>query len=55
MKESQVRLTTQEKFSILGEISLIGLEPVLKKYKLSIEKFVRWQKKFKGTKAGTSV
>lgn len=55
MKESQVRFTTQEKFSILREINLIGLEPVLKKYKLSVETLVRWQKKLKGTKAATSI
>jgi hypothetical protein len=55
MEKSQVRFTTQEKFSILKEINLIGLEPVLKKYKLNVETLVRWQKKLKGTKAGTSI
>jgi hypothetical protein len=55
MKRPQFRFTTQEKFSILREIDLIGLEAVLKKYKLNVETFVRWQKKLKGSKAGTSV
>ena len=55
MNKSQVRFTTQEKFSILREIDLIGLKPVLKKYKLNIETLIRWQKKLKGTKAGTAI
>ena len=54
MCSSRSRFTTQEKFSILREIDLIGLEPVLKKYKLNIETLVRWQRKFKGTKIGNS-
>jgi hypothetical protein len=55
MKKSQVRFTTQEKFSILREIDLIGFEAVLKKYKLNVETPVRWQKKLKGSKAGNSI
>jgi hypothetical protein len=37
MKELQVRFTTQEKFSILREIDLIGMEPLLKKYCLNVK------------------
>jgi hypothetical protein len=55
MKEPRLRFTTQEKFAILREIDLIGLEPVLKKYKLHIEALVHWQKKFKGTKTGSYI
>jgi hypothetical protein len=55
MKEPRLRFTTQEKFAILREIDLIGLEPALKKYKLNIETLVHWQKKFKGTKTGSSI
>ena len=55
MEKSQVRFTTQEKFSILREIDLIGLEPVLKKHKLNIETLIRWQRKFKGTETGSSI
>ncbi len=55
MNNSQVRFTTQEKFSILREIDLIGLESVLKKYKLNVVTLVRWQKKLKGSKVGTSI
>jgi len=55
MSNSQVRYTTEEKFSILREIDLIGLESVLKKYKLNVETLVRWQKKLKGSKVGTSI
>jgi hypothetical protein len=55
MKESQIRFTTQEKFSILREVDLIGLESVLKEYKLNIETLVHWQKKLKESKAGNSI
>jgi hypothetical protein len=55
MKECQIRFTTQEKFAILREIELLGLEPVLKKYKLNVEALVQWQRKFRGTKTGSSI
>ena len=33
----------------------MGLEPVLKKYKLNVETLVQWQRKFKGAKTGSSI
>ena len=50
MKETRLRFTTQEKLAILKEVRLNGLEPTLRKYKLTIEMLVRWQKKFKDSK-----
>jgi hypothetical protein len=55
MKVPCLRFTNREKFAILREIYLIGLESVVKKYNLDVEILVRWQKKFKGTKAGRSI
>jgi hypothetical protein len=52
MKESRLRFTTQEKLVILGEFHLLGLEPTLQKFHLTIDALIRWQKKFKGSKAG---
>jgi hypothetical protein len=55
MKESRLRFTTEEKLVILGEVHLLGLEPTLQKYPLTIEALIRWQKKFKGSKAGNFI
>jgi hypothetical protein len=55
MKESRLRFTTQEKLVILGEFHLHGLEPTLQKYRLTSGALIRWQKKFKGSKAGNFV
>jgi hypothetical protein len=55
MKESRLRFTTQEKLVILEEVHLLGLEPTLQKYHLTIEALIRWQKKFKGSKAGNFI
>jgi hypothetical protein len=45
----------QEKLAILGEVHLVGLESTLRKYRLSVEVLIAWQKKFKGTKSGNFV
>ena len=45
----------QEKLAILGEVHLVGLEPTLRKYRLSVEVLIAWQKKFKGAKSGNFV
>jgi hypothetical protein len=55
MKESRLRFTTQEKLAILGKISLIGLESTLRKHHLTVKVLIRWQKQFKGSKAGHSI
>lgn len=55
MKQSRLRFTTEEKLVILGEVHLLGLEPTLQKYHLTIEALIRWQKKFKGSKAGNFI
>jgi len=47
MKEPRIRFTTQEKFAILREIDLMGLESVLKKYTLNVEALVQWRKNLK--------
>jgi hypothetical protein len=52
MKESRLRFTTQEKLVISEEVHLLGLEPTLQKYHLTIDALIRWQKKFKGSKGG---
>ena len=51
MNKSRLRFSTQEKSVILGEAHLIGLEPTLQKYHLTVETLFGWQKKFKGSKA----
>ena len=55
MKESYLRHTTQEKLLILGEVHSIGLEPTLRKYQLTTEALIRWQKKFKGSEVGNFI
>jgi hypothetical protein len=55
MKDSRLRFTTQEKLVILEEVHLLGLEPTLQKYHLTIGALIRWQKKFKGSKAGNFI
>lgn len=55
MKESYLRHTTQEKLLILEEVHSIGLEPTLRKYQLTTESLIRWQKKFKGSEVGNFI
>src|ERR1700755_1985109 len=55
MKRPRLRFTTQEKLAILKEIDLVGLEPILAKYKLNVKALVHWRKKFKGANAGNSI
>jgi hypothetical protein len=55
MKESRLRFTTQEKLVILGEVLLLGLEPTIQKFHLTIDALIRWQKRFKGSKAGNCI
>jgi hypothetical protein len=55
MKKFRLRFTIQEKLVILGEVHLLGLETTLQKYRLTIEILIRWQKKFKGSKAGNFI
>ena len=55
MKESRLRFTTQEKLVILGEVHLLGLEPTIQKFHLTIEALIRKKKKIKGSKAGNSI
>jgi hypothetical protein len=55
MKESRLRFTAQEKLAILKEVHLMGLEPTLRKYCLTTEALINWQRKFKGSKASKSI
>lgn len=55
MKQFRLRFSTQEKLVILEEIHLLGLEPTLQKYHMTIESLIRWQKKFKGSKTGNFI
>jgi hypothetical protein len=55
MKKTRLRVTTQQKLAILKEVDLIGLQPTLQKYHVTVEMLCHWQKKFKGSKAGSSI
>jgi len=55
MKEPRLRFTTQEKLAILEEVYFMGLEPTLQKYRLTTQTLISWQKKLKGSKAGSSI
>jgi hypothetical protein len=43
MEQSLLRFTTREKLVILEEVHLLGLEPTLQKYHLTIEALICWQ------------
>lgn len=55
MKEPRLRFTTREKLVILEEIHILGLESTLQKFHVTIAALIRWQKKFKGSKAGNLI
>ncbi|GGB01857.1 hypothetical protein GCM10011511_26340 [Puia dinghuensis] len=55
MRNSRQRFTTHEKSVILNAVHLNGLEPTLRKYHLTLEVLVRWQKKFKGSNVANAI
>lgn len=39
----------------MGEVHLVGLEPTFRKYHLTVEVLIRWQKKFKRSTVGSAI